>query len=242
MLVRRVLLLAVLALAALSPAAHAQTTGEVGGPPTMGGHLRFPPPQKKTPFPRATSEAIVIGVGLDPFGRVEIVGQGSKDGLCIFVDHLERGEIGGTCGPTVLPKVIRTSSIVWQSQRRRSRSLTELSGFMQPSVASVTAVAHPREGRKRTRKAVPGITAVPGRDLLARLHQPAPFGYFVADFRGCITAKVRVHAFDPTGLQLGSSMVNLGFPNRFEPFDPCEPGSSTVGFVTAPSARTAVAP
>lgn len=184
----------------------------------------------------------MIGVGFNAFGKVEIVGQGSKEGLCIFADRLPRGGSVGTCGPTVLPEVIRANSIVWESQRRRSRSLTELSGFMQPSVASVTAVAHPRRGRKRSTKLVPGTIAVPGPDLLARLHQATPFGYFVVDFRGCITGvKVRIHAFDPAGLLLGGSMANLGFPNRFRPFDPCEPGSSTVGFGVTASARTAVA-
>jgi hypothetical protein len=240
----RTILVAVAAtMVALPPAAHGQATGEIGGPPTMGGHLPFPPPPKKTFFPKATSEAIVIGVGFTAFGKVEIVGQGSKAGLCLFVDHLKRRIAAGTCGPTVLPKVIGTDSIIWESRRRRGRSLTELAGFMQPGVANVTAVAHLRKGRKRSRKVVPGVVALPGPDLLARLHQPTAFGYFVADFRGCITdVKVRVRAFDLTGLLLGSTIANLGFPNRFREFDPCEPGSSSVAFGVASSARTAVAP
>jgi hypothetical protein len=227
-----------LASAALLPAtAGAQATGEIGGPPTMP-HLPFPPPQKKTFFPKARSEAIVIGVGFTAFGKVEIVGQDAKAGLCIFVDHLKRGSSGGTCGPTQLPKVIRTESIIWESHRRRSRSLTELSGFMQPGVANVTAVAHLRKGRKRARKAVAGVIAVPGPDLLARLNQATPFGYFVADFRGCISdVKVGVQAFDPSGLVLGRTISNLAFPNRFREFDPCTAGSSSVAFVVTPSAR-----
>jgi hypothetical protein len=240
------LLIAVAATVAALPAtAGAQATGEIGGPPTMGSPLPFPPPHKKSFLPKATTEAIVIGVGFTAFGKVELVGQGiSKQGLCIFIDHLQRADGGSfTCAPAVLPKVIKTDSIVWESQRRQSRSLTELSGFMQPSVASVTAVAHPRKGRKRSTKLVPGVIAVPGPDLLARLHQAAPFGYFVSDFRGCISdVKVRVHAFDPTGLLLGSSLANLGFPNRFQEFDPCRPGSSSVGFGTSSSARSAVTP
>jgi hypothetical protein len=241
---RRILsVLAVMGSAALLPAtAGAQATGEIGGPPTMS-HLPFPPPQKKTFFPKARSEAIVIGVGFTAFGKVEIVGQDTKAGLCIFVDHLKRGSSGGTCGPTLLPKVIRTESIIWESQRRRSHSRTEFSGFMQPSVARVIAVAHLRKGKKRSRNAVPGVVAAPGSEILARLHQPTAFGYFVADFRGCITdVKVRVHAFDLTGLRLGSSLANLGFPNRFREFNPCEPGSSSFAFVAAAAARTAVAP
>jgi hypothetical protein len=233
-----------LLLGVVPASAGAQTTGEIGGPPTNGSPLPFPPPHKRLFLPKATTEAIVIGVGFTAFGKVELVAQGiSKQGLCIFIDHLQRADGGSdTCAPTVLPRVIKTDSIIWESQRRHSRSLTELSGFMQPSVASVIAVAHPRKGRKRSTKLVPGVIAVPGPDLLARLHQAAPFGYFVSDFRGCITdVKVRVHAFDPAGLLLGSSLANLGFPNRFQEFDPCRPGSSSVGFGTSSSAQTAVA-
>ena len=228
-----------LALACFPAAAGAQTTGEVGGPPTEQ-HLPFPPPHKKTFFPKATSEPIVIGAGFTAFGKVEIVGQDTKDGLCIFVDYIKRGSGLGSCGPISLPKVIGATSILWDSQRRRSRSLTELSGFMQPTVARVTAVTHPRKDRKRLRKEVPGIIAVPGPDLLARLHQATPFGFFLTDFRGCITdVKVRVNAFDPAGLRLGRSITDLGFPKRFKEFDPCKPGWSTVGFVSASSARSA---
>jgi hypothetical protein len=237
-----VVFVALLVLGAVPTEAAGQATFEIGGPPTKR-HLPFPPPQKKTFLPKATSEAIVIGTGFNTFGKVEIVGQGTKAGLCIFIDHLQKSSGQGTCGPVALPKVIATNSIVWQSETRRKRSLTELSGFMQPNVATVTVVAHLGKGRKRSRKAVAGIIAVPSPDLLARLHHTTPFGFFVADFRGCVTdAKVRIHAFDLNGLILGSSRVNLGFPKRFKPFDPCEPGSSTVGFVSAASARTAIAP
>jgi hypothetical protein len=226
------------ALALTAAPAPAQTTGEIGGPPTMGGHLPFPPPHKRTFFPKATSEPIVIGLGFNAFGRVEIVGQDSKEGLCIFIDYPNQVSSSARCGPMALSKVIAVESVRWETRRRRSRSLTELSGFMQPSVTTVTAVAHRNKRRKGTRKAVLGIVATPNTDLLARLHQSTPFGFFVADFRGCVAeTKVRLHAFDPTGQQLGTTLVNLAFPGRFRPFDPCTPGSSSVGFVATPSGQ-----
>jgi hypothetical protein len=233
---------AVLLVAALPAEASAQGIGEVGGPPTMGAPLRFPPPDKRTFFPRARSEAIVIGLGFNASGRVEIVGQDSKDGLCIFVEHVTGDNFSGRCGSMTLPKLIAVESVNWQTRGRRSRSITEFAGFMQPSVAGVRAVARVHKGHKVKSKAVSGITAVPGSDLLARLNQTAPFGYYAADFRGCLTdAKVRLHAFDPSGQQLGTRLTNLSFPHRFRPFDPCTPGSSSVGFVSPSSARTAVA-
>jgi hypothetical protein len=228
--------------------AAGQTTGEVGGPPTMGGHLPYPPPQhrdKRNRSPlRARSEPIVIGVGFGPFGRIEIVGQDTNNGLCIYIDHPNRDATFQTCGVVTAPeRAIAPDTFTWDVPRRRGNALNELSGFMQPTVGSVTAVAHRRKGRKRTRKAVPGTIAVPSPDLLARLHQSTSFGFFAADFRGCLEhTKVRVHAFDPAGLQLGSSRVNPGFPNRFnEAFQPCRPGSAGFAIFGGPT-RTAVAP
>jgi hypothetical protein len=215
-----------------STAANAQTTGEVGGPPTIG-HLPFPPPHKKTFFPKATSEAIVIGVGFNPFGKVEIVGQDTKAGLCIFVDQLREGSSGpSSCRAVAVPPTIAADTLTWQTSRRRSKSLSELSGFMQPSVASVIAVARRHKGRKQTRKAVSAIVAVPSQDLLARLHQGTAFGFFAADFRGCLEdAKVRFHAFNATGALLGTSQVNLSFPKRFTDFlQPCKPGAGIAVF------------
>jgi hypothetical protein len=109
-------------------------------------------------------------------------------------------------------------------------------------VASVTATAHRRKGRRRTAAVVPGIVAVPGPDILAKLHQSTPFGFFVADFRGCLAdAKVRFNAFDAGGFLLGTSKVNLAFPKRFtDALKPCHPGGGFVFFGAAASARTAV--
>jgi hypothetical protein len=237
---RTILLAAALAVVVLPATARAQATGEVGGPPTMA-HLPFPPPHKKTFFPKAKSEAIVIGVGFNAFGKVEIVGQDTKEGLCIFIDQLSRSNFSGRCGRFVLPKVIAVESVNWETQARRSRSLTELSGFIQPTVGGVTAVARWYRGRKLKTKAVSGIVAVPNTDLLTRLHQTTSFGFFVADFRGCVSdAKVRLHAFDSSAQQLGTSLANLGFPHRFRPFNPCTPGSSSVGFVSTSSARRTI--
>src|SRR5919201_1700674 len=124
MRVRRILIGAALGITALPAAASAQGVGEIGGPPTLR-HLPFPPPNKKTFFPKATSEPIVIGAGSNTFGKVEIVGQDTKDGLCIFLDHLKQGGGGGTCGSISLPKVIGADSVVWEARQRRIRSLTE---------------------------------------------------------------------------------------------------------------------
>jgi hypothetical protein len=230
------------AFAALPATAHAQGTGEVGGPPTMQ-HLPFPPPNKKKLFIKARSEPIVIGIGLSAFGKVEIVGQDSDAGLCISVDHPKQDITSESCGEVAVPpRAIAPDTFTWHTRRHQRKSLSELSGFMQPTVASVTAVVHRRKGRKRTRKVVAGTIAVPSPDLLARLHQRTPFGFFAADFRGCPeNAKVRVRAFDAARLLLGASRVNLGFPNRFdEAFQPCEPGSSGFAFFGTP-ARFAVA-
>jgi hypothetical protein len=239
---RTIVVAAAVAVIALPASAQAQATGEIGGPPTMG-HLPFPPPHKKKLFIRARSEPIVIGVGLSAFGKVEIVGQDSNYGLCISIDHPKQGATFETCGEvTAQSRAIAPDTFTWSTRRHQRKSLSELSGFMQPTVASVTAVAHRRKGRKRTRKAVSGIVAVPSPSLLARLHQNTSFGFFAADFRGCAeNAKVRVHAFDAAGLLLGTSRVNLGFPNRFnEAFQPCTPGSSGFAIFAIGAARTAV--
>jgi hypothetical protein len=222
--------------------AGAQTTGEVGGPPTMRGHLPFPPPHKKTYVPKATTEPIVIGVGFNAFGKVEIVGQGLKRGLCVFVDQLNRAESHSRCGPVTVPRSIAIESESYETDRRHhGRSLSEFSGFMQPTVATVTAVAHGSKGGRRTRKTVPGIVAVPTSELLTRLHQTTAFGYFVTDFRSCVArAKISLRGFDPAGALLGSSEVPP--PAKWFPkFKPCHPGSSFVGFGTTTWAR-AVAP
>jgi hypothetical protein len=233
------------ALTAVLPAsAQAQTTGDIGGPPTMG-HLPFPPPHKNKLFVKARSEPIVIGVGFNAFGKVEIVGQDSDSGLCISIDHPKQGTSFQSCGEVAVPQTaIAPDTFTWQTRRHQRKSVSELSGFMQSTVASVTAVAHRRKAGKRTRKAVAGTIAVPSADLLARLHQSTPFGFFAADFRGCLeNAKVRVHAFDATGLLLGTRGVNLAFPGRFnEAFQPCEPGSSGFAFFGSVPARFAVAP
>lgn len=229
-------------LGAVPAGAGAQATGEIGGPPTMGPPLPFPPPHKKTSLPKATSEAIVIGVGVGPFGKVEIVGQDSNVGLCIDIDQVARDTSSATCGRVVLPRSIAIQSETFEVDSKKGRrSLSEVAGFVQPSAASVTAVASRRKRGKRTRKEVSGILAVPSSDVLARLHQ-MPFGYFVADFRGCVAdAKMRVTAFDPAGVLLGSSVMPR--PGKIFPrFRPCIPGTSSVGFVVGGSARTALAP
>jgi hypothetical protein len=233
------------ALTAVLPAsAIAQTTGEIGGPPTMQ-HLPFPPPHKKKLFIKARSEPIVIGVGFSPFGKVEIVGQDSDSGLCISVDHPKHGTSSGGCLEVTEPaRAIVPDTFTWQTRRHQHKSLSELSGFMQPTVARVTAVAHRRKGRKRTSKAVTGTIAVPTPDLLARLHQSTAFGYFATDFRGCLeNSKVKARAFDATGLLLGTSQVNLAFPGRFnDAFQPCQPGAGFAFFGSPDFARSAVAP
>jgi hypothetical protein len=233
---------AVLVLWAVPANVGAQGIGEIGGPPTMGAPLPFPPPHKKTPLLRAKSEAIVIGVGVGAFGRVEIVGQDTEAGLCIFVEHPEQGTSSDSCGQVSHPSLIAVRSATFEIGRRRGRSLSEAAGSMQPGVAAVTAIGHPHKGRERRRKAVSGIVAVPSSDLLARLHQATPFGYFVADFRGCLAdAKIEVQAFDAAGVLLGSS----GVPSPtevFPRFEPCHPGSSSVFFHTVGNARTTVSP
>jgi hypothetical protein len=175
-----------LLIGAMPGVACAQATGEIGGPPTMG-HLPFPPPHNKKIFIRARSEPIVIGVGFSAFGKVEIVGQDSDSGLCISIDHPKQDMTFESCGEVAVPpRAIAPDLLTWRTRRHRRKSLSDLSGFMQPTVASVTAVAHQRKGRKRTRKAVSGTVAVPSPDLLARLHQSTSFGFFAADFRGCL--------------------------------------------------------
>jgi hypothetical protein len=236
MRVRWILFAAVLVVVLVPASASAQGIGEIGGPPTMGGHLPFPPPEKKKLFITAKSEPIVMGVGFDSFGRVEIVGQDSKEGLCISIDHPKQGASSTGCGSVAVPRVIAADTFTWQTRRHQRKSLAELSGFMQPTVAAVTAVAHRRKGHKQTRKVVLATIAVPGPELLARLHQTTSFGFFVAGFRGCLgTAKVKFHGFDATGLLLGTSRVNLGFPGRFnDAFQPCEPGSGFAFFGKIP--------
>jgi hypothetical protein len=218
-----------------SAVAHAQATGEIGGAPTMGGRLS---PAKGKPVP-PRSEPIVIGVGDGPFGRVEIVAQDTKAGLCISVDHPNTGSSSGTCRPPSLPRSIAIQEVAFESAKRRGHSLSEYSGFMQPSVAAVTGIASRRKQGKRRRKSVQGIVAVPDSDVLMRLHQSAPFGYFVADFRGCLTeAKIRVKAFDASGGFLGLSQIPKLRP--FPGFDFCAPGLTTIGLVASSAAHRVV--
>jgi hypothetical protein len=241
---RTILAAAVLLVAALPARAGAQGVGEIGGPPTLGAPLVFPAPHKKTGFPKATGEAIVIGVGFTPVGRLEIVAQNSKSGLCIFNEHLRTLVIFGSCGRTDLIKPVEASSAGWDTRRKRKSSITEVSGLIQPTVASVSAVVAREKGGKRVRKVVRATTAVPSSDLLARLHQDKPFGVFVADFRGCISnAKARVHAFDAMAGFLGSSQLRLGLPKGLpESADPCNPDFGVGLFASTASARTRIAP
>jgi hypothetical protein len=216
--------LVLLAVAAFPASAGAQGRGEIGGPPSLGS------PLEKREGP--TSEAIVVGTGLGPQGRVEIVAQNSKLGLCIFIDHPDQGNSGGSCGARVIPSTIGVMEETFTGAKRRGNAVSAYSGFMQPAASSVIGTAAQRKNRSKRvrRKTVAGIAAAPGPEILSRLHQSQPFGFFTVEFRGClIHAKVRVTALDASGLFLDS---DLAFRPRAAPqvvdgfrFVPCGPGT-----------------
>jgi hypothetical protein len=209
---------------ALPASAVAQERGTVGGAPSLG------PPLSKREGP--TSEAIVIGTGTGPQGRVEIVAQNSKLGLCIFIDHPDQESSSGNCGTRVVPSTIGVLEETFTGAKRRANAVSAYSGFMQPTASTVVGVAAQRKKRSKRvrRKTGAGIAAAPGPDILSRLHQSQPFGFFALEFRGClIHAKVRVTAIDASGLFLAS---DLAFRPHAKPeeiggfrFVPCGPGT-----------------
>jgi hypothetical protein len=213
-----------------------QEPGQVGGPPTLGA------PLDKRGGP--TSEAIVIGAGIGPIGRIEVVAQNSKNGLCVFIDHPDRGGSEGTCGAFTLPTSIAVSQESFVGARRRRNALSTYSGFIQPTVSSTIGVNSQRKKKGIRRKTAAGVTAVPASDILSRLHQDSPFAFFTVEFRGClIDAKVRVRAFDASGTLLGTDQAfRPHFPTRIGGmrFTPCAPGSSA-GVVRFGSVRVAAA-
>jgi hypothetical protein len=208
----------------LPASAVAQERGTVGGPPSLGS------PLSKREGP--TSEAIVIGAGAGPQGRVEIVAQNSRLGLCVFIDHPDQKSESGNCGARVVPSTIGVMEETFIGAKRRAHAVSAYSGFMQSTAASVVGVAAQRKKRSKRvrRKTVSGVAAAPGPEILSRLHESQPFGFFTVEFRGCLThAKVRVTALDPSGLFLAS---DLAFRPHAKPqtidgfrFVPCGPGT-----------------
>jgi hypothetical protein len=217
---------ALLCLAAPTAATGAET-GEVGGPPTL-----FIP--SKWLGVKALSKPIVIGVGSrKAVGPIEIVARGIKGGICLEVALPKQGEISGSCGgqPGVPPgQTINLESASHSRSNGKKRS--EHSGYVTPDATAVTAT-YAHDGRSKT---VLAVLANPGPEILARLHQPSPFAYFVAPFPGCVpSAKVRASAFGPAGTLLGTARgFGATLPRKDRKFfNPCRASRRT------PAARSA---
>ncbi len=100
--------IALLAFAA-SPAA-AQAPGEVGGPPSYDV-VGLGKPLKSFPkLPRARGKPIVIGTGTTSYGRLEVIGQASTKGVCVFIDYLDDGHSGGGRSPATAPPSCRRTA------------------------------------------------------------------------------------------------------------------------------------
>jgi hypothetical protein len=195
-----------LVLAAQVGAAPAQEPPcQVGGTPS---HVEF-----YQSHPRPQSEVLVIGCAQTAIGPIEIVAFDSRFGLCVFVDKLDQLFGFGQC-PVTPPSNGRAIGVTQWGLTPGHPRFTDVSGPLSPHVATVSA-SFRRKGRVRTAQ---GTVAQITGDLVERLHQEAPFGYFVAIAQGCArSSKIDATAFDATGGLVGSDR-GFRLPG---PFDTC---------------------
>lgn len=166
----------------------------VGGPPTSEG--RF---SKLTGVQHPTSSPIVVARAVVARDSVEIVGMASDAGLCVFVWHPKRTDIGGGCDVGTMPfgglELVGTS-IDWDERRG---FFSDVFGIVSPSLARVGVRAKELGARGRRRLSV--VHAWPDPSILEHLQQTTPFGVFVGVTRGCVrSASIRVTGFDSAGL------------------------------------------
>ena len=208
-------LFAALALA-LPATAVAAEPGEIGGPPTEDfSDLRKSPFKGEKGFPKAKSDAIVIGVGTTGQGRVEISAQDSNYGLCVNVDYLDAGHGSGSCpeaAPENRPISLESFSLSYSGGKARSG---DIAGPTQGHVVALTMLTE----HNHKRKLIPAVFAHPDAAILARLHQQ-PFGFFVVPFRGCVPPYKTVSIpYDANGAELG----RIRGPSKKHFGNPCRP-------------------
>ncbi len=186
-----------------SPAAGSQR-GQVGGPPT----LALGPPDEG----ERTTPDLVIGRGDTPTGPVELVAYGwlaprdspppgPREQLCIWVEHLPKEISPGMCGSPLDPEGGQKIAIDDQIRGlgKPAQRFTEIGGRLSPDVASVR-ISYRRNGHKATGMAVVARVA---DELLVKLHQSRPFGFFDLRIRGQVPWRsIRIQAYDATGALL----------------------------------------
>jgi hypothetical protein len=152
-------------------------TGEVGGPPTLGGERH----------PDQETEAIVIGRGRMIDQPVEIVAVDTyRSGLCVYVDRPEiRISVGACVGDPSDSPDVSARLWDWSKPLRGNAEYSGVSGLVAPEAALVR-VRYPRFGHRRRARA---IVARPDSEILSRLNQAKPFAYFYGAARRCIRSR-----------------------------------------------------
>lgn len=187
-----------------APLLAASARGHVGEPPTRP--LEPPLGPKQTP-------ALVIGRGRQPDGHMEIVSYGAKGTapnereLCTWIEYVPGETIFGGCGAVseLKGEHVVSTELFDQTIAPKAKRSTEIGGLLAPNVASVE-LRFQRSGQENHVKAT--VAQVRGT-LQQRLKQPAPFGYFVGQIKGLVSANaITVRAYDANRNLLGS--VNGG--------------------------------
>jgi hypothetical protein len=180
------------ALGCLAFATGAGAVAAVGGPPSDDY-------ERCVGFLRPCTDPVVIGVGRHFNGPVEIVAFQSSYGLCIDIDQRRGG--GGSCAGSPLPP---HGDAIFASGYGRGGDASQVSGELRPAVARV-AVRYRRAGQMRRSR---GLVAQVAGELLEKVGEPRPFGFFEATVRGCVPPqRFRVAAFDSSGVRLGRSRL-----------------------------------
>jgi hypothetical protein len=187
------------AVTTLVVAAGAQAAAEVGGPPTLDLKRCF----REI---RPCGDPIVIGVGRDFVGPIEIIAFTSRLGLCIEVDIVREGGAGSCPGDIRPPegKAISANGVSVSFGRLR---YTQVEGSVSPN----TAVVRVRFRRKGEIRVARGVVAQVTGELQQRLEEEAPFGVYEATIRGCVpTKRIRLAALDATGNVLDRKRLRRG--------------------------------
>jgi hypothetical protein len=182
----------------------AQKAGQIGGKPTdaklrdckanFGG-----PAQYKV----ITKAALVIGAGVTPLGRYEIVACGTKTGPCLTIDPVGRPGAVSTClSYSYFLPPDGSFRIDMAAKQRGVRKGFLISGPITPKVAKIVTKVRRRKHRGFRRRSA--ILAQPPQDLLDKLKIDRPFAYFASVMRGCPRSKrVRSLAFGAGGERVG---------------------------------------
>lgn len=167
---------------------------------------------KKQALPPGASPAIVLACGRSPFyGRTEIIGYKTREGICVSTALPERKEIhGGVCKPSSVPwQVLCHGDKACVAGSNNAHDVVEFFGIFSDKIERVSATV----GAGDNRDSRPAITAnnVEG-DLLKRLGQSESFGVFAISVRGCKSGKkLKIFAIDKDGNRMRVGTSTGGF-------------------------------